>query len=127
MRLEAKIINALYESIVPAEQAIALSDAVVHNSPVLGEAVQAVSPKHFSFRELKKNARDIMLLTSSNLNSLFKVQGCNVRIESAKFIDFSFSASSLVATFKAVFVSPDNSQYESSVCVCWNGDKVTIN
>lgn len=117
MRLESKIINALY-------------DAVQVPSQVLVEQnVQSTQPeqyKHFSFRELKKTSRDLMLLTSDNLNSLFKAQGSNVRIDSSRFIDFVFSSSSLMATYKAIFIDSDDNKYENSVFVSWNGDKVNI-
>ena len=122
MRLESKIINALFEQEFKTETAppIGIPIDVPSNGP----------PKNFSFRELKKNARDMMTLNHSNLNALFKEQNRDTCVEDAKFMEFYFGSCELVGVFKVIYADngqfPPESPRDGTVCVCWNGNKLRV-
>jgi hypothetical protein len=81
--------------------------------------------KGFSFSELKKNARIIVMLTASNLTSMYKSQGRNVIVDDAKFIEFSLGGSELIGQFKMSYLDGEN-RFESMAFVAWNGTKLRI-
>lgn len=122
MKLESKLINAILETCCTPEVAIPTSDV-----PIQGMPVSAIDSNdgHFSFRELKKGAKDIMLLTASNLNSLYRIQNSGMRVSDATFINFFFGSGTLIGMFKTKYEQNDE-MITSTAYVTWDGKKLSI-
>jgi hypothetical protein len=91
------------------------------------QPAQCEPPKGFTFSELKKNARYIMLMTAANLSSMYNSQGRNFIIQSANFLDFYLGSNELVGQFKTKFVdSESDTVFESTSFVAWNGSTMRI-
>jgi hypothetical protein len=127
VKLKSKAIeNFLKEAWSELEQPIA------ETQPPIGkpsDAEVAPTATNFSYRDLKKAAREITLLTAANLNNLYKQQNCSMIVEDAKFLDFYLGCNELIGRFKTVYSyeSPEGpARTEGTSCVGWNGTKLRI-
>ncbi len=124
MKYEAKIIETAINKI---EQ-----DVVEKNAPPLDSNINEPSicecPKSFSYRDLKKVSREIVLLRADNFNSLFIEQGSKnfPKIAEVNFIEFYFGQNALVGTFEAHFEDKESFPYKTTISASWNGNKLKV-
>jgi hypothetical protein len=135
MKYEQKIIeDAIRKMAEQTEpQMVSMPDSGEDKSveaPPLGTPKTEASPdnwpKPFSYRELTKAAREIMFLSTTNIETLQNEQGIKnfPKIATTKFVQFSFGAQCLMGMFKVSFV--DEKFCDSYIYVSWNGNKLNI-
>jgi len=120
MKQEEKVINAALEYCEVPEAKAQEIEPILQTTPVLSPAELN---KDFSYRELKKGAQDILMLSAFNLNTLFKTQNINFPIiRSVCFSHFNLCGNKLAGNFKVVL----NDNNESFVSVYWNGNSLSV-
>jgi hypothetical protein len=112
--------------------------AKLDSPPILSTPAGSIEASDFYYRDLLKNAREIMRLSPGSLTSLLKECGmAHRRVECCTFSHFYFSScAELVGCFKVIYaedssflidIQDENERQQcrhGSVSVCWNGTRL---